>query len=153
RTMPFPSRPFGAVLAACLLMLGVPAALAQAPQPAPQPAPQAEPAPSAGDDTYSQEEILSKAKTFFGDVTEGLAKAIEKAFADQGRPNGYIAGEEASGAIGIGLRYGSGQLNVKNGPAAMQVYWQGPSIGFDIGGNASKVFTLVYNLRDPETLF
>jgi len=27
------------------------------------------------------------------------------------------------------------------------------SIGFDVGGNAAKCFTLVYNLRDPERLF
>ncbi len=106
----------------------------------------------AGDDTYSENEILAKAEGFFGDTTEGLAKAIQKVFADQGRPNGYIAGEEVSGAIGVGLRYGNGQLNRKAG-GGRKVYWQGPSIGWDIGANASKVFVLVYKLNTVEDLF
>lgn len=106
----------------------------------------------AEEDTYSAEEISAKAKGFFGDTTEGLAKAIEKVFADHGRPNGYIVGEEISGAIGVGLRYGNGTLNRKvSGPR--KVYWQGPSIGWDLGGNASKVFTLVYNLKNTDQLF
>lgn len=108
--------------------------------------------PAKDKDTYSSEEILAKAKGFFGETTQGLARAIEKAFADHGRPNGYIEGEEASGAIGVGLRYGNGTLNRKMaGP--MKVYWQGPSIGFDLGGNASKVFTLVYRLPNADALF
>ncbi|MFQ5784201.1 MAG: DUF1134 domain-containing protein [Alphaproteobacteria bacterium] len=104
------------------------------------------------DDTYDQNEIIEKAEGFFGDTTKGLAKAIEKVFADQGRPNGYIMGEEASGAIGIGLRYGNGQLHRKE-TEPMQVYWQGPSIGFDFGGDASKIFTLIYDLENTEDLF
>jgi hypothetical protein len=112
----------------------------------------ATPPARADDDTYSMDEITAKAKGFFGDTTEGLAKAIEKVFADHGRPNGYITGEEVSGAVGVGLRYGKGTLNQKT-RAARKVYWQGPSIGFDFGGNASKVFTLVYNLKNPEDLF
>lgn len=111
----------------------------------------AEPA-TAADDTYSVEEITAKAEGFFGDTTEGLAAAIEKVFADQGRPNGYIVGEEISGAIGVGLRYGNGLLNRKS-TGTLQVYWQGPSIGWDLGGNASKVFTLVYNLDSTGSLF
>jgi hypothetical protein len=107
---------------------------------------------SADDDTYTAEEITAKAKGFFGDTTEGLAKAIEKVFSDHGKPNGYIAGEEVSGAIGVGLRYGNGMLNRKtSGPT--KVYWQGPSIGWDFGGNASKVFTLVYHLKSEDALF
>jgi hypothetical protein len=104
------------------------------------------------DNTYSPEEIASKAEGFFGDTTEGLAKAIEKVFNDLGRPNGYIAGEEISGAIGVGLRYGKGNLNRKTA-GARKVYWQGPSIGWDLGGNASKVFTLVYHLKGDDELF
>lgn len=109
-------------------------------------------ASAAEDDTFSEQEILNKARGFFGETTEGLAKAVEKVFAEQGRPNAYIAGEEASGAIGIGLRYGEGILNRRNGESR-QVFWQGPSIGFDIGGNASKVLTLIYNLGDTSALF
>ncbi|NIQ94171.1 MAG: DUF1134 domain-containing protein, partial [Desulfuromonadales bacterium] len=85
------------------------------------------------DNTYSQEEILSKARGFFGETTEGLAEGIAKVFEDQGRPNAYIIGEEVSGAIGVGLRYGEGTLNSK-ALGARTVYWQGPSVGFDLGG-------------------
>ena len=106
----------------------------------------------AQDNTYTAEEIAAKAEGFFGDTTEGLAKAIEKVFNDLGRPNGYIAGEEVSGAIGIGLRYGKGDLNRKS-TASRKVFWQGPSIGWDVGGNASKVFTLVYGLEEDAQLF
>lgn len=106
----------------------------------------------ADDDTYSVEEITAKAKGFFGDTSEGLAKAIEKVFKDQGRPNAYIVGEEVAGAVGVGLRYGNGMLNRKRG-ASRKVYWQGPSIGWDLGGNASKVFTLIYNLESEDALF
>jgi hypothetical protein len=106
----------------------------------------------AADDAYNQDEILAAAKGFFGETTEGLAKVVEKAFKEQGRPNAYIVGEEFSGAIGVGLRYGKGQLHRKAGDGG-QVFWQGPSIGFDLGGNASKVFTLIYNLGSTSALF
>ena len=110
------------------------------------------PQPAAAADTYTQEEIVAKAKGFFGTTTKGLAEAIQKVFEDQGKPNAIILGEEASGAIGIGLRYGNGTLERKSG-TTQKVYWQGPSIGFDFGGNASKVFTLIYNLDNTEALF
>ncbi|MGQ0698736.1 MAG: DUF1134 domain-containing protein [Panacagrimonas sp.] len=105
-----------------------------------------------GQEGYTAEEIVSVASDFFGGTTEGLAKIVERVFAEQGKPNAYIAGEEASGAIGVGLRYGKGELRYKDG-AAMPVFWQGPSIGWDFGGNASKVLTLVYKLRNTEDLF
>ena len=103
-------------------------------------------------DTYDQDSILKDAADFFGQSTEGLAKVIEKAFKDHGRPNAYIKGEEASGAITVGLRYGNGQLHMKSG-GSRKVYWQGPSIGFDLGANASKVFVLVYHLPSTERIF
>jgi hypothetical protein len=109
-------------------------------------------AAGAADGGYTKEEILNKAKGFFGDTTKGLAKAIEKVFADHGRPNGFITGEEFGGAIGIGVRYGRGRLNRKDG-TSRKVFWQGPSIGFDFGGDASKVFTLIYKLRKTSELF
>ena len=112
----------------------------------------ATPAARASDDTYGPEEILTKATGFFGDVSEGLAKAIEKAFREQGRPNAYITGEEGSGAFMVGLRYGQGTLERKNG-ARRSVYWNGPSIGWDVGGNASKVFMLVYQLPSEDSIF
>lgn len=104
------------------------------------------------DEGFSQDEILAKARGFFGETTEGLAEAVEKVFEDHGRPNAYIVGEEASGAIAVGVRYGEGSLVFKNG-ASRKLYWQGPSIGFDLGGNASKVMALVYHLNDDEQLF
>jgi hypothetical protein len=107
---------------------------------------------ASDDDTYSQNEIYQKATAFFGSTTEGLAKAIEKVFEDQGRPNAYISGEEASGAIGVGVRYGEGQLHRKAG-GSRKVYWQGPTIGFDFGADASKMFILIYHLPDEGSLF
>ena len=109
-------------------------------------------AAAAENDGFSKDEVLEKALGFFGDTTAGLAKAIEKVFAEHGKPNAYITGEEFGGAIGIGVRYGKGQLNRKGG-MSRKVYWQGPTIGFDFGGNVSKVFTLIYKLGATESLF
>jgi hypothetical protein len=106
------------------------------------------------DDTYTQNEIVQKAADFFGATTEAVAKAVERVFAEKGRPNAYITGQEGSGAIGVGLRYGDGDLYMKKtGNRAAKVYWQGPSIGFDVGANASKTFTLVYNLPNAEAIY
>jgi hypothetical protein len=113
---------------------------------------QAVPARAADDNTYDQDSVTKEAKEFFGETTEGLAKVIEKAFKDQGRPVGYIKGEELSAAVTVGLSYGKGDLKLKNGETA-KVYWQGPSLGFDLGFNASKVFILVYNLTDKNAIY
>lgn len=104
------------------------------------------------EDTYDEDSILKAATDFFGSSTEGLAKVIEKAFKEQGRPNAYIKGEEAGAAITVGLRYGDGQLIMKGG-GSTRVYWAGPSIGFDFGANASKVFTLCYHLPNTAAIF
>ncbi|MFI4979372.1 MAG: DUF1134 domain-containing protein [Nevskiales bacterium] len=117
--------------------------------PANQPVPQNG---EIGPQTYTQDETMAAAKNFFGGTTEGLAKAVEKVFSENGRPNAYIVGEEGSGAVILGLRYGQGTLYYKGG-GSMKVYWQGPSVGWDFGGNASKVFTLVYNLHWTRDLF
>ena len=103
-------------------------------------------------DTYDRDDLMSAAEGVFGKGAEGLAGIIEKILQDQGRPNAYIAGREASGAFVVGLRYGSGILNSKI-EGQMPVYWTGPSVGFDVGGDANKVFVLVYNLYDSEELF
>jgi len=102
--------------------------------------------------TYQQDELVGAAEGVFGKGASGLAKLIEDILKDQGQPNGYIAGSEASGAIGIGLRYGSGMLFHKV-EGQRKVYWTGPSIGFDLGGDANKVFVLVYNLYDSQDLY
>lgn len=116
---------------------------------APQPVESTTPATSP---TYTADEVRDAATKFFGSSSEGLAKAIEKAFSDYGQPNAYITGNEGGGAIVVGLRYGKGVLQYKGGES-QKVYWQGPSIGWDFGGNASKVFTLVYNLQSSSQLF
>ena len=103
-------------------------------------------------DTYDQDSVLKEAEAFFGRSTEGLAKVIEKAFKDHGRPNAYVKGEEAAGAVTVGLRYGNGTLVMKDG-GTRRVWWQGPSIGFDFGGNVSKVFVLVYHLPRTSAIF
>jgi hypothetical protein len=106
------------------------------------------------DDTYTQQEIVQKASDFFGATTEAVAKAVERVFAEKGRPNAYIVGAEGAGAIGVGLRYGDGDLYMKKtGSRTAKVYWQGPSIGFDLGANASKTFTLIYNLPNAEAIY
>lgn len=102
--------------------------------------------------TYEQNEVLSIAEEFFDDRAAGLAKVVEKAFKEKGKPSGFIMGEEAGGAIGVGLRYGKGTLKMKNGKNT-DLFWQGPSVGFDVGGNASKVFTLVYHMENTEHIF
>ncbi len=105
-----------------------------------------------GGTTYSDSELTTAISTHLGVTAESAATAIEKLFKDRGRPVGYITGEEGSGAVGIGLRYGKGTLWMKDGRTA-KVYWQGPTVGFDLGADASKVFTLVYDLQDPEFIY
>ena len=103
-------------------------------------------------DTYDEASILHEAKAFFGEASEGLGKAVEKAFDDYGRPNGYIKGDEVSAALSLGINYGDGELTLKSGEHT-KVYWQGPTLGFDIGVNAAKVFILVYNLPNKDAIF
>jgi hypothetical protein len=105
-----------------------------------------------GTDTFSSREILDAGHGFFGSVSKGLAGVVEYAFQKQGRPNGYILGQDAGGAFVAGLRYGEGTLYTKDA-GAHRVYWQGPSIGWDAGVEGSKVMVLVYNLRDPEDVY
>lgn len=103
-------------------------------------------------DTYKEDEIVREAGNFFGDVSQGLADAVHSVFQRYGEPNAYIKGEEASGAFVVGLRYGQGELVMKNG-TKQSVYWQGPSAGWDFGGNAVKVFTLVYELPNGDAIY
>lgn len=107
-------------------------------------------APAA--DTYSRNEMVNGVSDFMGVSAESAAAAIEKIFKDNGRPTAYIAGEEGSGAFVAGLRYGKGLLYMKR-RRPMTVYWRGPTLGLDWGGNASRCFTLCYNLQVPEIIF
>ena len=102
--------------------------------------------------TYTANEITDAGANFFGITTEAMAKGVQHVFGDLGEPDAYVKGDEGSGAFFVGLRYGSGWL-VRKQRQPVQVYWHGPSVGFDFGGNVSKCFTLVYNLRDDRRLF
>jgi hypothetical protein len=102
--------------------------------------------------TYHKDDVIGAAEGVFGEGAKGLGGIIEKILKDQGEPDGYIAGREASAAFVVGLRYGSGTLT-HNVEGPRPVYWTGPSIGFDVGGDATKVFVLVYNLYDSQDLY
>ena len=106
---------------------------------------------TSADGSYSSREILQAGHGFFGTVSKGLASVVEYAFQKQGRPNGYILGQDAGGAFVAGLRYGEGTLYTKDA-GTHRIYWQGPSVGWDAGAEGSKVMVLVYNLRDPEEI-
>jgi hypothetical protein len=110
------------------------------------------PSRDANADTFSPDEIVKAGSDFFGVTTEVMAKAVQRVTQDLGLPDGYIKGDEGSGAFIVGLRYGSGWL-IRKGVEPKKVYWKGPSIGFDFGGNGSKVFTLVYNLKEEHRLY
>ncbi|MGH6925618.1 MAG: DUF1134 domain-containing protein [Propylenella sp.] len=106
----------------------------------------------ANRDTYTAEEIVAAGHQFFGTISGGLATLVERAVASYGLPNGYIIGQEGSGAIIGGLRYGDGVLYTKlEGPR--QVYWQGPSIGWDIGGDGNRTMMLVYNVPNSLAIY
>jgi len=138
-----------------LVTMAAGASRAQQPQSAPPPPPPgaaAAPAPAGGAKTYEKDEIAHNVSDFLGVTAESAGAVVEKLFAKNGRPTAYIAGEEGSGAFVIGARYGRGLLYMKDKPP-MEVFWQGPNIGWDFGGNASRVFVLCYNLQVPEVIF
>jgi hypothetical protein len=131
------------------------------PQAQPLPPPQAQPLPPGqplpqrqqpGPNTYGPDELTSAGHRFFGNVSRGLASVIERAVSQWGLPNGYILGEEGSGAFVAGLRYGEGTLYTKNA-GDLRVYWQGPSVGFDWGGDGARTMTLVYNLPATNAIY
>ena len=103
-------------------------------------------------DTYSADELVNTGSAFFGSVAQGLASVVEKAVSQFGLPNGYILGDEGSGAVILGARYGQGTMYTRNA-GDLTVYWQGPSVGLDVGGDGSKVMMLVYNLPDINAIY
>ena len=103
-------------------------------------------------DTFTAEEIVKTGGEFFGSVSQGLASLVEKAASQFGLPNGYILGDEGSGAFVVGGRYGQGTLYTRN-KGDYPLFWQGPSIGIDFGGDGSKVMMLVYNLKSTNDIF
>ena len=101
---------------------------------------------------YSNNELINAGHEFFGTVSRGLASVIEKAVSQWGQPNGYVLGQEAGGAIVAGLRYGEGALYTKNA-GDLRVFWQGPSVGFDWGGDGARTMMLVYNLPRTNAVY
>ena len=101
---------------------------------------------------FSPNELINAGHNFFGTVSRGLAQVVEKAVSQWGLPNGYILGEEAAGAFVAGLRYGQGILYTKNA-GDVTVYWQGPSIGFDAGGEGARTMMLVYSLPATQAIY
>ena len=136
-------------LATAAMLLGLLSATHAAAQGAPPPA-QAAPPPT--ESRFSSSELVNTGHRFFGTVSRGLAEVVEKAASQWGLPNGYILGEEASGAFVAGLRYGEGMLYTKNA-GDLKVYWQGPSIGFDAGGEGARTMMLIYNLPETSAIY
>lgn len=112
----------------------------------------APPPPPPSSNGFAQNELIDAGHRFFGTVSRGLAQIVEKAVSQWGLPNGYILGEEAGGAFVAGLRYGEGVLYTKNA-GDLRVYWQGPSIGFDAGGEGARTMMLVYNLPATPAIY
>jgi hypothetical protein len=141
------------------------AAPAQGAQTAPPPAAAQTPPPPAPSDgatpphpkesrsrKYTRAEVHQEVMNFFDGGSAGLAELVAKAFKDMGQPSGYIKGSEAGGALLVGLRYGTGYLYIKN-HKPIEVFWQSPSVGIDLGINAVRVFTLVYGMDRPDEIF
>jgi hypothetical protein len=109
-------------------------------------------AQSGAGQAFTAQEIVDSGHQFFGATSGGLASLVETIFASYGMPNGYILGEEGSGALVGGLTYGEGTLYTKN-VGDHRVYWQGPSLGWDFGGQGSRTMILVYNLDSVSSLY
>ena len=154
-----------AVLSLCVLCGGLAqaqtsdgAGAAPAPDPTYTPAPA--PPPAAGDPApasgaapvFTSNELLDAGHRLFGNVSEGLASVVEHAVSKYGLPNGYILGQEGSGAVVGGVRYGEGVLYTRNA-GQHKVYWQGPSIGLDVGANGDRTMMLVYNLPSTDAVY
>lgn len=103
-------------------------------------------------ETYSSDDLVNTGNQFFGEVAQGLASLVERTVSQFGLPNAYILGQEASGALFAGARYGEGTMYTRN-EGQRSVFWQGPSIGFDIGGDGSRVMMLVYNLPSVDSIY
>ncbi len=153
--MKFSLRPLAAAIGLSLLLIPVllaaalPAAAQSTDASAYPPAPGTQPAQSQH---YTAQEMVDAGHQFFGAATDGLAKVVERAFERYGLPNGYILGEEASGAFIGGLTYGEGRMYTKNA-GEHPLFWQGPSVGFDYGGQGSRVMMLVYHLQNTNDIY
>ena len=142
-------------LALCLAAFGADLASAQTPPPPPPPQQQPGPPPPPSPhrkDTFGPDEIVREGHRFFGTVSRGLAQVVEAAFSKWGEPNGYVLGQEGSGAFVVGLRYGDGKLFTRNA-GDRRVFWEGPSVGFDTGGEGARTMMLIYNLPATDAIY
>jgi hypothetical protein len=119
-------------------------------QPAPPPGPP--PGPPPPPSHYNPGEIVDAGHRFFGSVSRGLAALVERAVSQWGLPNGYVLGQEAGGAFVGGLRFGEGVLYTKNA-GDRPVFWQGPTVGFDMGGEGARTMMLIYNLPATDAIY
>jgi hypothetical protein len=141
------------VIASVMAVVASTSGMAQTTGTIPPPAPPSQPSlPPSTTNQYSSNEIIDAGHHFFGSMSHGLAKVVENAVSKWGLPNGYILGEEASGAFIGGLRYGDGTLYTRNAGDA-RVFWEGPSIGFDAGADGARTMMLVYNLPQTGAIF
>jgi hypothetical protein len=143
-------RAFIGILGIVAMLAGPAPALAQD-QP-PPPGPGGPPPPPSPGSTYSAYEIVDAGHHFFGTVSRDLAMIVQHAASQWGLPNGYILGQEGGGAFIGGLRYGEGTLFTKNA-GDLRVFWQGPSLGWDVGGDGARAMMLVYNLPATEAVY
>jgi hypothetical protein len=143
-------RAFIGILGIVAMLAGPAPALAQD-QP-PPPGPGGPPPPPSPAPTYSAYEIVDAGHHFFGTVSRDLAMIVQHAASQWGLPNGYILGQEGGGAFIGGLRYGEGTLFTKNA-GDLRVFWQGPSLGWDVGGDGARAMMLVYNLPATEAVY
>ncbi len=143
-----------AAIAIVIALIAAAPATAQTmpPQPPPSAAVPGPPPPPRDSKHFSVDELVEAGHHFFGGVSRGLAMVMQKAFSQWGEPNGYILGEEGSGAFVGGLRYGDGTLYTKNA-GDLRVFWEGPSIGFDAGADGARTMMLVYNLPATRAIF
>jgi len=142
---------------ACLpiiLILGLSISIAQNPPPPPgsYAPPPGSPPPPPPESRYSPGELVEAGNRFFGGVSRGLASVVEKAVSQWGLPNGYVLGQEGGGAFIGGLRFGEGTLYTKNA-GDLRVYWQGPTVGWDFGGEGARTMMLVYNLPATDAIY
>jgi hypothetical protein len=143
-----------AALTLCLAAFSADLASAQTPPPPPPPQqqPGPPPPPPQRKDTFGPDEIVREGHRFFGTVSRGLAQVVEAAFSKWGEPNGYVLGQEGSGAFVVGLRYGDGKLFTRNA-GDRRVFWEGPSVGFDTGGEGARTMMLIYSLPATDAIY
>lgn len=110
------------------------------------------PSPNSGSGQFSAGEIVAAGHHLFGAVSGQLSGLVERLVGHYGLPNGYIIGQEGSGAFIGGLRYGEGILFTKDA-GSRPVYWQGPSIGWDVGGDGDRTMMLVYDLPAIDSIY